>query len=119
MHKQRQCPHCGKIGGGGAMTRYHFDNCDMADGGAKKTTKKTVKEETDAVESFIGVFFLALFVIGLIWWQTPTSYEIMLHNRQFRCEHTTGTAYCGDNKIGSFRLFLWDKMNPNSNKPLR
>lgn len=22
-----QCPHCGKIGGSGIMTRWHFDNC--------------------------------------------------------------------------------------------
>lgn len=21
------CPHCGKVGGGGSMKRYHFDNC--------------------------------------------------------------------------------------------
>lgn len=21
------CPHCGKVGGGGSMTRWHFDNC--------------------------------------------------------------------------------------------
>ena len=25
--KQKQCPHCGLIGGGGNMKRYHFDNC--------------------------------------------------------------------------------------------
>lgn len=25
--KQVTCPHCNKIGGGGNMTRYHFDNC--------------------------------------------------------------------------------------------
>lgn len=24
---KKTCPHCGKIGGGGAMTRFHFDNC--------------------------------------------------------------------------------------------
>jgi len=26
-HKQKECPHCGTIGAGGNMTRYHFDNC--------------------------------------------------------------------------------------------
>jgi len=26
-HKQRECPYCGKVGGGGNMARYHFDNC--------------------------------------------------------------------------------------------
>lgn len=26
-HEIKTCPHCGKIGGGGAMTLYHFDNC--------------------------------------------------------------------------------------------
>lgn len=25
--KQVTCPHCNKLGGGGNMTRYHFDNC--------------------------------------------------------------------------------------------
>ena len=25
--KQITCPHCGKIGGGGNMTRYHFNKC--------------------------------------------------------------------------------------------
>jgi hypothetical protein len=25
--KQKECPHCGLIGGGGNMKRYHFDNC--------------------------------------------------------------------------------------------
>ena len=25
--KQVTCPHCGKIGGGGNMSRYHFNNC--------------------------------------------------------------------------------------------
>jgi hypothetical protein len=25
--KQYTCPHCGKVGGGGSMTRWHFDNC--------------------------------------------------------------------------------------------
>jgi hypothetical protein len=25
--KQRECPHCGLIGGGGNMKRYHFENC--------------------------------------------------------------------------------------------
>ena len=24
-----ECPHCGKIGGGGAMAQWHFDNCRM------------------------------------------------------------------------------------------
>ena len=24
-----ECPHCGKIGGGGAMEQWHFDNCKM------------------------------------------------------------------------------------------
>jgi hypothetical protein len=23
----RECPHCGKVGAGGAMTRFHFENC--------------------------------------------------------------------------------------------
>jgi len=23
----RECPHCGKIGSGGSMNRWHFDNC--------------------------------------------------------------------------------------------
>lgn len=27
-HSPRQCPYCGKIGKGGNMTRYHFDNCN-------------------------------------------------------------------------------------------
>lgn len=26
-HPKVECPHCGKIGGGGNMKRYHFDNC--------------------------------------------------------------------------------------------
>ena len=26
-HAGRTCPHCGKIGAGGNMLRYHFDNC--------------------------------------------------------------------------------------------
>jgi hypothetical protein len=26
----RTCPHCGKVGKGGNMTRYHFDNCSIA-----------------------------------------------------------------------------------------
>lgn len=25
--KQKVCPHCGKIGSGGNMTRFHYDNC--------------------------------------------------------------------------------------------
>lgn len=25
--KMLTCPHCGKIGGGGSMSRWHFDNC--------------------------------------------------------------------------------------------
>ena len=25
--KHKICPHCGKEGRGGNMTRYHFDNC--------------------------------------------------------------------------------------------
>ena len=25
--KTKECPHCGKIGGGSMMTRWHFDNC--------------------------------------------------------------------------------------------
>lgn len=25
--QQRTCPHCGKVGAGGNMGRYHFDNC--------------------------------------------------------------------------------------------
>ncbi len=27
--KERVCPHCGKRGRGGNMTRYHFDNCSL------------------------------------------------------------------------------------------
>lgn len=27
---QKTCPHCGKIGRGSNMTRYHFDNCKLA-----------------------------------------------------------------------------------------
>ena len=27
--KERICPHCGKIGKGPNMTRYHFDNCKV------------------------------------------------------------------------------------------
>ncbi len=27
IHKTHECPHCGKIGRGGAMNRYHFNNC--------------------------------------------------------------------------------------------
>ena len=26
-HSKRTCPHCGLVGGGGNMTRHHFDNC--------------------------------------------------------------------------------------------
>lgn len=26
-----ECPHCGKIGAGGAMNRYHFENCKKLD----------------------------------------------------------------------------------------
>lgn len=26
-HIKRVCPYCGKVGAGGNMTRYHFDNC--------------------------------------------------------------------------------------------
>lgn len=26
-HPKRTCPHCGKIGGGPNMTRYHFEKC--------------------------------------------------------------------------------------------
>ena len=29
--KTRTCPHCGKTGRGGNMTRYHFDNCEVND----------------------------------------------------------------------------------------
>lgn len=25
--KKHKCPHCGKVGGGGNMKRYHFENC--------------------------------------------------------------------------------------------
>ena len=28
-YKESECPHCGKVGGGGNMTRYHFDNCKL------------------------------------------------------------------------------------------
>lgn len=24
---KKTCPHCGKIGGAGSMSRFHFDNC--------------------------------------------------------------------------------------------
>ena len=34
----RTCPHCGTVGGGGVMTRYHFTNC--------KTTIKTMINNT-------------------------------------------------------------------------
>lgn len=27
--KERECPHCGKKGKGGNMSRYHFDNCKL------------------------------------------------------------------------------------------
>lgn len=27
-HPVKTCPHCGKSGGGGAMSRWHFDNCE-------------------------------------------------------------------------------------------
>lgn len=30
LRKQSECPHCGKIGRGSAMNRYHFNNCKMA-----------------------------------------------------------------------------------------
>lgn len=26
-YEKHECPHCGKIGGGGNMIRYHYDNC--------------------------------------------------------------------------------------------
>ena len=26
-YKSYECPHCGKVGAGGVMKRYHFDNC--------------------------------------------------------------------------------------------
>ena len=28
-YKESTCPHCGKIGGGGNMIRYHFENCKL------------------------------------------------------------------------------------------
>lgn len=28
-YKESICPHCGKIGGGGNMIRYHFENCKL------------------------------------------------------------------------------------------
>jgi len=28
-YKESECPHCGKVGGGGNMMRYHFDNCKL------------------------------------------------------------------------------------------
>jgi len=28
-YKSSKCPHCGKVGGGGNMLRYHFDNCKL------------------------------------------------------------------------------------------
>jgi len=28
--KQKTCPHCGLVGAGGNMSRYHFDNCKAA-----------------------------------------------------------------------------------------
>ena len=27
FYEKVECPHCGKIGGGSPMKRYHFDNC--------------------------------------------------------------------------------------------
>lgn len=29
QYKEQECPHCGKLGKGGNMKRYHFDNCKM------------------------------------------------------------------------------------------
>lgn len=29
-YQKRTCPHCGKNGGGGSMSRWHFDNCRRA-----------------------------------------------------------------------------------------
>ncbi len=29
-YKQSICPHCGKVGAGGVMKRYHFDNCKQS-----------------------------------------------------------------------------------------
>jgi len=26
-----ECPHCGRIGKGSAMVRYHFNNCKLKD----------------------------------------------------------------------------------------
>ena len=28
---QVECPHCGKVGGGGTMKMWHFDNCRIKD----------------------------------------------------------------------------------------
>lgn len=33
---QVTCPHCGKIGGGGTMSRWHFDNCKERKHGAQE-----------------------------------------------------------------------------------
>ena len=29
-YPERECPHCGKVGKGPSMSRYHFDNCKEA-----------------------------------------------------------------------------------------
>lgn len=31
-YKQMQCPHCNKVGAGGTMFRWHFDNCKEQNG---------------------------------------------------------------------------------------
>lgn len=65
--------------------------------------------------------FIMLFIItaGIVWYNIPTNYDIMLHNRQFRCERSAGNSYCGDNKIGSFRIWIHDKFNPKGKMILR
>ena len=38
VHTQKTCPHCGMIGAGGNMLRYHFDNCKQKENhGSTKT----------------------------------------------------------------------------------
>jgi len=35
---ERQCPHCGKVGNGGVMKRWHFDNCKLNNINKEHTT---------------------------------------------------------------------------------
>lgn len=32
VYENQTCPHCGKVGSGGNMKRYHFDNCKKVKG---------------------------------------------------------------------------------------